>query len=159
MRKVLSALLFFLSIAVPHAQASDSLQLVRVWPGYRDAASFTSLGEYFSDHDAPNQEGVLRTQLRARAGFYWLIRTATDTAHPASTLTLRLLRAGQSAVETHTFTVDLAAGGQALHAGLTGRDWIDPEERPIAWQITITAADGTPLASEQSFLWNDAPST
>lgn len=159
MRHALSALLLCLSIATPSACADETVKLVRVWPGYRDAASFTTLGEYFSDNAASSGETVLRSQARARAGFYWLIRTATATAHPASTLTVRLLRAGQNDVETHTFAIDLIAGGQALHAGLTGRDWIDPAERPVAWQITISAADGTPLASEQSFLWNDAPST
>ena len=160
MRKVLSALLLSFTIVLPPAHAGEAVQLIRVWPAYRDAASFTSLGDYFSpNRDDPHQAGVLRTQPLARAGFYWLIRTSTDTAHPAGTLTIRLLRPGQSDVETHTFPLDIIAGGQVLHAGLTGRDWIDPAERPVAWQITISAADGTPLASEQSFLWNDAPST
>ncbi len=159
MRRSFFAVLRFLVLMPSAWAAADSVELVRVWPGYRDAASFTRLGEYFgASPDVINQQ-ALRSQPDARGGYYWLIRTDAAQAEADATLTLTVIRPGATAPETHTFTLDLPAGSHALNAGLTGRDWIDPEAQPVAWQLTLTAANGTPLASAQSFLWTDFTST
>ncbi len=157
MSRPVLVLFSLLSCLAPALPAEDSVQLVRVWPGYRDAASFTRLGEYFgAAPDAANQS-ALRSQPAARDGYYWLVRTQTPRAHPGATLSLKVMRAGAAAPELHRFTLDVPAGSHALQAGLTGRDWPDPAERPVAWQLTLTAADGSALAATQSFLWADPP--
>ena len=159
MRRSLFAVLISLVLLPSAWAAANAVQLVRVWPGYRDAASFTRLGEYFGGAPDAINQSALRSQTDARGGYYWLIRTDAAQAERGATLTLDVIRPGTTSPETHTFSVDLPAGSHALNAGLTGRDWIDPEARPVAWQLTLTAADGTPLASTQSFLWTDYAST
>ncbi|WP_221033053.1 hypothetical protein [Actomonas aquatica] len=163
MRRSLTAIFVSLLLTAPAIALADTptdssatrVQLVRVWPGYRDATSFTRLGEYFgSSPDAINQN-ALRSQPNARGGYYWLIRTDAATAYPGTTVQLEVVRPGTTQAEPHTFTFDLPAGSHAVHVGLTGRDWIDPEEAPVAWSLTLTATDGTLLAAEQSFLWTD----
>ncbi len=158
MRKALSALLLALIGLLPAAWAADAVHLVRVWPGYRDAASFTRVGEYFGAAPDALNRAALRSQPDARQGFYWLIRTDAASAQPGATLTLLVMRAGATAPERHSFAIDLPAGQHVLQAGLTGSDWPDAAERPVAWHLEISSSDGTPLATDQSFLWAaDAP--
>lgn len=87
-----------------------------------------------------------------------MIRTRSDAPLTDCTVALEILRSGTVDVQTHTFTTDLASGRHPFHLGLTGSDWTDPAERPIAWRITLTASDGTPLNSTQSFLWDQSTS-
>lgn len=156
MRKAFTALL--LCILGPLLSAASGVELIRVWPGYRDAASFTRLGEYFGAGPDALNRAALRTQPDARQGYYWLIRTDAADAQPGVTLTLQVMRAGATAPERHTFAIDLPAGQHVLQAGLTGSDWPDAAERPVAWHLEISSSDGTPLATDQSFLWAaDAP--
>jgi hypothetical protein len=136
--------------------AADNVVLTRVWPAYRDAPSFTAVGEYFGGKPSGENLSALRTQPDARAGYYWLVRTRAKTATFGAQLTLEVRRATAQAVETRTFPVDLPSGSHAFNAGLTGSDWSDPTERPVAWRLTLTDANGSPLAAEQSFLWQDS---
>ena len=159
MPRSLFAVFSFLVLIPTAWAAADSVQLVRVWPGYRDAASFTRLGEYFGGAPDAINQSALRYQPTARGGYYWLIRTDAAQAETGATLELAVIRPGNTTPEIHTFSVNLPAGSHAVNAGLTGRDWTDPASSPVAWQLTLTAADGTPLASAQSFLWTDFAST
>ena len=136
----------------PALRAQD-VELQRVWPSYRDAASFTRLSEYFGGSpDAANRD-ALRTHPEARAGYYWLIRTVSATDLAGCSFQLRLQRDGQPDSTVHTFPYNLTAGSHAVNLGLTGADWPDSAERPLAWQLSLIAPNGTPLVSEQSFLW------
>jgi hypothetical protein len=53
-----------------------------------------------------------------------------------------------------TFPAALSAKETALHLGLTGADWPGGKAAsPVAWKITLLAADGRVLAEHKSFLW------
>ena len=135
--------------------AADGLELVRVWPGYRDAASFTSIGEYFGGTEPIRGRTVLRSQPDSREGFYWLVRTRADEALADLRLEITVLRTDPPDTEHFEFNFSLPAGSHPVYAGLTGSDWTDPETRPRAWHLTILTRDGTVLATEQSFLWEN----
>jgi hypothetical protein len=136
----------------PPAHAQD-VQFERVWPSYRDAASFTRLGEYLgSAPDAINRE-ALRTQPDSRDGFYWLVRTLSPSQLAGCTFKIELTRQGQAEPSVLTFPFSLKSGNHAVNLGITGTDWTDSAERPLAWQLSLLAPNGTTLASEQSFLW------
>lgn len=139
------------------AASADEVVFERVWPGYRDSDSFTRLGEYFGAAPDATNRHALRSQPQRRDGYYWLVRTRTTTARTGCTLELQVRRPGATEPTRHTFAVDVAPGSHALHAGLTGTDWSDADERPVAWRLSLTAADGTVLATETSFLWTDEP--
>lgn len=134
----------------------SQVELVRVWPGYRTAQSFTSLREYFGAPHGAKTSRALRSDPTARAGYYWLVRAKSPDALPHVTVRLHVTRAGDTIPEVHDFTTALPAGSQAFHVGLTGADWPDGEEIPVAWQIQLLRPDGTPLATSTSFLWHDA---
>jgi hypothetical protein len=133
-----------------HAQ---DVSFQRVWPNYREAASFTRLREYFGGSPDATNRAALRTQPDRRTGYYWLVRTAASADLPDCTLRLELHRTGQTDISIHAFPFSVSAGSHVVNVGLTGTDWTDPAERPVAWQLTLLSPSGSPLATEQSFLW------
>lgn len=147
-----TASILFLSFLANFAAAQE-VTLERVWPSYRDAASFTRLLEYFGGSPDETNRNALRTQPDKRAGYYWLVRTAASRDIGPCTLKLEVHRSGQTEASSQTFPFTLSAGNHVVNVGLTGTDWADPAERPIAWQLTLLAPNGTPLATERSFLW------
>lgn len=126
----------------------------RVWPGYRSAESFTTISEYFGNAPGATARTALRTQPDERDGYYWLTRTKTKDAYPASTLKVEVTRAGETEPTTYSFKYDVTAGSRAVFVGLTGTDWAAPEAAPVAWRLTLLDADGNLLASHHSFLWD-----
>ncbi|HEX2099215.1 MAG TPA: hypothetical protein VHF69_01045, partial [Candidatus Synoicihabitans sp.] len=86
-------------------------------------------------------------------GFYWLVRTRSSAAVAAATVEIGVLRSGETEPAFHRFTVAIPAGRHPLLIGLTGSDWPDPEERPVAWQVRVLD-ESAELAHEQSFLWS-----
>ncbi len=137
------------------APLSAELDIVRVWPGYREATSFTSASEYFGGPAAKSDRLARRTQPAERAGYYWLVRTKSDSARNAATARLEVTREGSTEPNTYELSWDIRAGKNAVSFGVTGTDWADPSEVPIAWRITLFSSDGTQLASSTSFLWKD----
>ena len=145
-------LLAFL-LLLPPLGAAD-VELVRVWPGYRTADSFVGIREYFGRPEAASGRTILRSQPADRSGYYWLLRTRSTEVIPGAVVELSIIRPGRTEAETHRFPAPLPAGSQPVLVGLTGADWPDPEQAPLAWRIRILDADGTPLAEERSFLWS-----
>jgi hypothetical protein len=137
------------------SSAFANIELVRVWPGYRDAASFTSASEYFQGPAAKSELTAQRTTPDQRAGYYWLVRTKSDSSLAGTAIRLEVTRQGSTKPRLYEFKFDIARGNHAVPFGLTGPDWPDPAEVPIAWRLTIISPDGSSLASQSSFLWQD----
>lgn len=137
------------------ATAAADIELVRVWPGYRDAASFTSASEYFDGPAAKSHLIAQRSQPNHRAGYYWLVRTKSSTSISQAKVRLEVTRRGTTQAESYEFAVDIARGSHAVPIGLTGSDWASPEDVPVAWRLTIQTPEGAPLATQSSFLWQD----
>lgn len=128
------------------------VQLVRVWPAYRDIASFQRLSEYFTGRENASGETFLRSQPNARAGYYFLLRTESS-ATIDTVVEVSVIRPGHDQPDIFTFPAQLPAGSHATQAGLTGADWPDPTAHPLAWRVRLLSPDGALLAGEQSFLW------
>jgi hypothetical protein len=143
---------FFLAASVATAAAAD-LTIVRVFTGWRDAASFKRISEYFDGREHTGGEAMLRTQPGQRAGYYFLVRVANPGAPQAVKLSLQLNLPGAAKLRTHAFATTLPAGESVLNLGLTGTDWPDAKTNPVAWKLEVLAADGRPLATEKSYLW------
>lgn len=126
--------------------------IVRVWPEYREADSFTRIAEYFGGQEkAP--ELIVRTHPDQRSGYYFLTRVRTEKALPGAMLALEYFVPGDEAARVHFFAVDLPAGSRAILAGLTGPDWPDAKAAPTAWRLRLLSPEGQEIAREQSFLW------
>jgi len=141
----------FAALAVT-ASASE-LTIVRAFSGWRDAASFKRISEYFDGKENTGHETVLRTHAAERAGYYFLVRTNNPGAPVAAQLKLQLIAPTEPKLRNFNFSADLKSGEAVLNLGLTGSDWPDAKANPVAWKLDVVAADGRVLATEKSYLW------
>jgi hypothetical protein len=147
------ALVLFLFALVPGVFAQVSV--VRTWPSYRTAESFKRVSEYFTGRESTGGQTYLRSQPGERAGFYFLLRLR-NKGQPVTGATLQLQLITQHAPTpvNHTHTVEVPKGDHVYQIGLTGKDWPNPAEHPVAWRILLTDTAGNILASDQSYLWS-----
>ena len=129
------------------------LKVVRVFTGWRDAASFKHISEYFTGREDTGHQTILRTHVDDRAGYYFLVRTNNAGGPVAARINLQLILPANTSVRHFTFPVNLGAGDTVLNLGLTGDDWPGARTNPVAWKMDLVAADGRVLASEKSYLW------
>jgi hypothetical protein len=133
--------------------AETSLQVVRVLPGWREAASFKRIGEYFDGRERTGGEVVLRSQPAERGGYYFLIRLANPVTAAPVTLQLEVVRPGTPQPQVFSFPTSVPVGSTVFNVGLTGADWPGHEVNPVAWRLHVLAADGRVLATDQSYVW------
>lgn len=136
------------------ARATESdLTIVRVFSGWREAASFKRISEYLDGKENTGGELMVRTHPEKRGGYYFLIRVANRGVATAIKLQLQIIAPNSAKPTTYAFPVDLKAGSTVINVGLTGPDWPDKTANPVAWKITLLSTEDQPLASEVSYLW------
>lgn len=129
-------------------------EFVRVWPGWRDAASFERIGEYFGQPENTGRELVLRTQPASRDGYYFLVRVKSSEASAAARFELQVIRPDHPEAKTYTFPAQLPKPETVFQLGVTGADWPGGKPaHPVAWRLALLSADGRLLAEHKSFLW------
>jgi hypothetical protein len=149
--RLLPALLL---LALPIAAPAAGLEVVRVTTGWRDAASFQRVSEYFNGKENTGGMIVRRTRPGERAGLYWLMRLKNrGTPIAGARFELQVITPATPEPQTFTFSADVPAGSAVYELGLTGADWPDAKARPAAWRLRLLAADGRTLIGEKSFLW------
>ncbi len=150
--RVIRGCFLFLLLALGSAQAAE-LTIVRIYTGWREAASFKRISEYFDGKENTAGEAILRTHPDQRGGFYFLVRVTNPGAPRAVNARLELITHTAAKPVAHTFSTDLKSGDTVFHLGLTGADWPDPKADPVAWKLDLTDAEGRVLATEKSYLW------
>ena len=142
----------FASLALGAAE----VELIRVWPGWRDAEHFERIGEFFGAprREVGRNEIVLRTHETARAGYYFLVRLKNAAAAGSARFEISVIRPDALQPVTFAFPVALRPGEIVYQLGLTGTDWPEGKNaHPVAWRFALIAADGKVLAEQKSFLW------
>lgn len=134
------------------------LTIVRVYTGWRTAASFKRISEYLDGKENTGGEAVLRTHPDQRGGFYFLVRTTNPGPSRPVKASLEIITTANAKPVSYTFPAELKSGDTVFHLGLTGADWPDPKINPVAWKLDLLDADGRVLASEKSYLW-EKPTT
>ena len=143
-------------LAAPALVLAAEVKLVRVWPEYRAAASFTRIAEYFGGKEKAS-ELIVRTRPESRDGYYFLTRFKSSEALPGSIIALEYFLPGEDQARVQFFPVDVPRGSRAILAGLTGPDWPGSKVEPTAWRLRLLGPSGTEVAREQSFLWSLPP--
>jgi len=157
MRRCLASIIL-VSLFTLSAVAAN-MEIVRVWPGYRAAESFDRISEYFGGGENSARRTVLRTQSGDRAGFYFLVRLVNPgAAQPGCSWQLQVILPTSVQPRTFAFATVIPAGNIVFELGLTGADWPNAKTEPVAWKLVLHSADQRELVSQQSFLWDRAPS-
>jgi hypothetical protein len=135
------------------------VEIVRLLPEYRTAESFMRVSEFFNGKENTRGATIVRSQPASRDGFYFTLRTKSDTAFGNAWIELQIITPTSAEPRTESFAISLPAGSHLTRFGLTGTDWPDAKARPVAWKIRLLGPDGAELATEQSFVWSkpDAP--
>ena len=140
-------------LALATTLSAAELSVVRVYTGWRDAASFKRISEYFDGKENTGKEIVLRSHPDQRSGYYFLVRLKNAGAPVKASIHLELIGQGWGAPRTTVFPVEIPAGSTAFQLGLTGPEWQDAKLQPIAWSMQVRADGGQALATEKSYLW------
>ena len=149
-----SAVVWLLFAGIFSSLAAAPLPVGRVWPEYRTAASFVRIREYFTGEENPGRETILRSQLAARAGYYFLVRLDNPEAPIAGAVfELKVILPTSATPKIFIFKTEIPTRSHAFEVGLTGDDWPSAKTNPVAWLLTVRGPDGTELAHQQSFLW------
>jgi hypothetical protein len=145
---------FVAAVTLASLMRAADAEFVRVWPGWRDAEAFDRIAEYFGGSETHGKQLVLRTHADARAGYYFLVRVKNPTAVAGATFKVSVIRPDAPEPKTYSFATALSEKETVLQLGLTGTDWPGGKKaNPVAWKITLVAADGHTLAEHKSFLW------
>lgn len=141
-------------LSLPLLARAAEVEFVRVWPQWRDAASFDRIGEYFGGSEDTGRQVVRRTQADVRAGYYFLVRVKDAGALSGAKFVLDVIRPDAPEPKTFSFPAEAHRGSMVFLLGLTGSDWPDGEPaHPSAWKLTLLATDGHVIAEQKSFLW------
>jgi len=152
MRRISLALVLLATSVASHAA---EVELVRVWPGWRDADFFSRISEYFTAHENDSGRIVARTHPATRAGFYFLAHVNHSRVGLANAkFVLSVITPSDPEPKVFSFPVDRPPGVDVFELGLTGSDWPGKRAYPVAWKLELLANDGRALAVRQSFLWS-----
>jgi hypothetical protein len=146
------------SLAAKEDAPASGLTVVRTFTGWRDAASFKRISEYFDGKENTGRQMVLRTHPEERAGYYYQLRLRNPGAAQPVQIKLEVVLPAPLPPNHYVFQADLPAGDQVLLLGLTGADWTDMKANPVAWKLEVLSPDGQLLVTEKSYLW-ERPST
>jgi len=145
--------LLALFLALATLASAAEVRVVRVFTGWRDAASFKRISEYFTGRENTGGQIVLRTQPAARGGYYFLVRTDNDGPARDIRFRLEVVTPGATQPRNFEFAAPLPAGNAVYQLGLTGADWAASTISPMAWKLELVDAAGQALATEKSYLW------
>lgn len=148
------SLILLLSLLVAPALAASDLTLVRVFPAWRDAASFKRISEYFDGKENTAGQTILRTHPDQRGGYYFLVRVKNPAGPRSLVARVQVITSSQSQPREFRFTPSVATGDTVFHLGLTGPDWPEANGTPVAWKLDLLDDAGQVLASEKSYLWD-----
>ena len=137
------------------AAKAANVEFVHVWPMWRTADSFMRISEYFTGHESAGDSVVLRTHPADRAGYYFVARIRhSKTGIAGAKFVLHVILPTSPEPQVFAFPANAPVGTNLFELGLTGADWPARKTRPVAWMLELVAADGSQLATHQSFLWS-----
>jgi len=143
-------LALFLTLVLSASAAE--VRIVRVFTGWRDAASFKRISEYFTGRENTGGQIVVRTQIADRGGYYFLVRTANSGEAFIARFRIAVVLPNSHEPRIFNFDTPLPAGQKVFNLGITGSDWPSDAEA-VAWKLELLDAQGKVIATEQSYLW------
>jgi hypothetical protein len=147
-------LLCLLGLAAAIGARGAEVEFTRVWPSWRDAESFERVPEFFTGKEYTGRQIILRTHAEERGGFYFLARVKNPNGLlSGAKFSLQVIAPNDPLPKTFSFPTALPAGTSVFSIGLTGPDWTNRKDPPVAWRLELLREDGQVIATAKSFLW------
>lgn len=126
-------------------------------PRYLTDAETRTIAEIFSGDELSYGHLIMRSRPDKRAGMYFFVMFGYEPDDIA--LACRFVLEVDSTKHPHTrkFVFDVPETHSVLREvklGLTGSDWLGPEEKVNAWRLTLLSPSGKILTQSQSWLWS-----
>ncbi len=144
-----SMLVAFLAWAGPCQGSIDNMEQVYFTEDY-----FKRISEYFTGMEDPGDRSILRSHPDDRAGHY--VKFNLTKPYAVDHCQLEVLGFGAKETSTYSFKVEEPwSVEKPIYLGLTGPEWRNKTQPPIAYKVVLLDAAGNVLASARSFLWGD----
>ena len=154
---ILTSLLLCTACSTTVVEPELNIEIKAIMPRYIEAENFTRISEYLTGKENQGRRVIIRTQPRAREGFYFILVLNKNVRKlPADTYILGEFYTPTSLdAQTHRFELpSTLPGTDEIFLGLTGADWPQKDAQPSAWRFTIKNSREETLAQKQSFLWS-----
>lgn len=146
-------LVLIVGLAGAAGSANAQVEIVRVFTGWRDGASFKRISEYFTGRESTGGQIVLRSTPDNREGYYFLIRLKNEGAPLEAKFVFQVISTVSTNPVEFAFATTIPAESSVFNLGLTGPHWPGKETNAIAWKLDILDGNGRVLATDQSYLW------
>lgn len=142
----------FLAILAPITGSLASIEYME--QRYFTEESFTRISEYFNGIEDPGHRIILRSEKGRKTGHY--VSFEVTKSYPVAHFKLEVFAHGAKEPTDYQFVPDAAIHpAKPIFLGLTGTDWLDKKEPPVAYKLSLVGKDGATLVSQRSFLWGD----
>jgi len=134
-----------------------SVEIKEILPRYIPEENFKRIGEYLSGAENKGNRIILRSDPKARDGFYFtlILDEKVRDLPRGSVITGEFYTPVSPDLQTHEFPLpNKLPKTKEVFVGLTGADWPEPGGVPAAWRFTIKDANGDILARKHSYLWS-----
>lgn len=145
---------FILGLLSLSAVATKAAEIELAFTDYMKTGQFQRITEYFTGHERAGSRTLLRSNPEERSGLYFIIRLNESLESSAiNEVEVEWIRSESGESKVHTFPIESRAGkGRWIYCGLTGDDWPDEKQVPLAWSIRLKQ-DQRELAQHRSFLY------
>lgn len=151
------SLLPFLAALTPLAPEAESAEIVRVLPEFREEESFHRIPEFFTGREFTGRRDILRSEPDTREGFYLTVRLrrVNRALFPSGTARVEVALPDEHRPVEFEYSLETVDRRRPLILlGITGGDWPEDLERPLAWRVSFFDEEDRLLDSEKSFLWS-----
>ena len=138
--------------------SAQALSIKQVYHEYKEGDDFRRITEYFTGRENQGRRVITRSQPSEYGGYYFVVITdkSINKLPPDSQIEVAVILPNAPEPEVYTLTIPQKQSRLCeVYAGITGSDWPDPLQMPIAWCIKVQDTQGNELARRHSFLWND----
>jgi hypothetical protein len=131
-------------------------EISRVSLQFYNSEQLTRIPEFFSGKEYTGNQVYCRSSVEKKGLYFsFTINKKLRDLRPKTNIVLSIIRLGRSEVQQFKFTLPMIQNGKReIFLGLTGKDWVHEEDKPIAWQIEFKNSSDDLLFLKKSFLWD-----
>jgi len=130
-------------------------QLQTQW-SYKQAEEFQRISEFFTGKENLGNRIVLRSIPENRNGLYFsvYIKSKIRSLPSGTKAVVEVLQPNSPDTQTYEFMLpEVSSKSKELMLGVTGDNWPNEDDHPLAWRVQLIDAEGKLIASDHSYLW------